>query len=57
MCRAGAGIEKNPGMGDTPGFPKVTEHTIVKDLCGFWKLLIPRDDGHTSQTSGYIVES
>ena len=42
VCRSGAGIKVTPDKGDTPGFPLATQPTIQKDLCGYWKLLMPR---------------
>jgi hypothetical protein len=38
VCRAGAGIEVNPGKGDTEGFPLRSEAAIVRDVRGFYRL-------------------
>ena len=55
MCRSGAGIEKIEGKGDTPGFILREEPKIVKDVCGFDRLELPRNNRRTVQSSLYLL--
>ena len=49
MCRSGAGIEKIEGKGDTPGFILRDEPKIVKDVRGFDRLELSRNNRRTVQ--------
>lgn len=55
MCRSGAGIEKIEGKGDTPGFILRDEPKIVKDVRGFDRLELPRNNRRTVQSSLYLL--
>jgi hypothetical protein len=56
-CRCGAGIEKTAFHADTPGFPLRTEPEILRDLRGFDRLELPRNNQRTVQSSLYFVQS
>jgi hypothetical protein len=55
VCRSGAGIEKIEGKGDTPGFILRDEPKIVKDVRGFDRLELPRNNRRTVQSSLYLL--
>jgi hypothetical protein len=50
-CRCGAGAEKTAFHADTPGFPLRTEPEILRDLRGFDRLELPRNNQRTVQSS------
>jgi GTPase SAR1 family protein len=56
VCRAGAGIEVTQGKGDTKGFPLRSEAAIVRDLRGFYRLELPRENRRTVQSSTWLVQ-
>lgn len=56
-CRCGAGIEKTAFQADTPGFPLRTEPDILRDLRGFDRLELPRNNQRTVQSSLSFVQS
>jgi hypothetical protein len=56
-CRCGAGIEKTAFQADTPGFPLRTEPEILRDLRGFDRLELPRNNQRTVQSSLSFVQS
>jgi hypothetical protein len=55
VCRSGAGIEKIEGKGDTQGFILRDEPKIVKDVRGFDRLELPRNNRRTVQSSLYLL--
>ena len=57
MCRSGAGIEQTPNMCDTPGFPLRIEPKLVRDLRGFDRLELPRNNRRIITTSKPLVQS
>ena len=56
MCKAGAGIEKTAGMGDTDGFRLRGLPEIVKDPRGFLRLCLNRTNSRIIQTSTYALQ-
>jgi hypothetical protein len=56
VCRAGAGIEVTQGKGDTEGFPLRSEAAIVRDVRGFYRLELPRENRRTVQSSTWWVQ-
>ncbi len=56
-CRCGAGIEKTAFQADTPGFPSREEPEILRDLRGFDRLELPRNNQRTVQSSLFFVQS
>jgi hypothetical protein len=56
-CRCGAGIEKTAFHADTPGFPLRTEPEILRDLRGFDRLELPRNNQRIVQSSLCFVQS
>ncbi len=55
VCRSGAGIEETEGKGDTPGFVLRNEPKIVKDVRGFNRLELPRENRRTVQSSLHLL--
>ena len=56
VCRAGAGIEVTQGKGDTEGFPLRSEAAIIRDVRGFYRLELPRENRRTVQSSTWLVQ-
>jgi hypothetical protein len=56
-CRCGAGTEKTAFHADAPGFPLRTEPEILRDLRGFDRLELPRNNQRTVQSSLCFVQS
>jgi len=50
-CRCGAGIEEKAFSNNTPGFAKRKTPTIERDVRGFLKLNLPRNDSRVIQSS------
>ena len=57
VCRSGAGVEETPNMCDTPGFPLRIEPKLVRDLRGFDRLELPRNNKRIVTTSKPLVQS
>ena len=57
VCRCGAGVEDTPNMCDTPGFPLRTEPKLVRDLRGFDRLELPRNNRRIVTTSKPLVQA
>jgi len=57
MCKAGAGIEKTPGTGDTPGFPLSKRPKISVDHKGSRKLSLDRNHSRVVQTSDDLLQA
>ena len=57
VCRSGAGVEVTPNMCDTPGFPLRIEPKLVRDLRGFDRLELPRNNKRIVTTSKPLVQS
>ena len=57
VCRSGAGVEETPNKCDTPGFPLRTESKLVRDLRGFDRLELPRNNRRIVTTSKPLVQS
>ena len=52
FCRCGAGQEKTPGKGDTPGFQVTDKDTIEEEKFKGMKILrLKRTEGRMKQTS------
>ena len=56
VCRSGAGIEVTAGKGDTEGFPLRTEPKVVRDVRGFKRLELSRDNRRTVQSSTFLLQ-
>ena len=56
MCRCGAGVEETPNMCDTPGFPLRVAPKLVRDLRGFDRLELPRNNSRIIATSKWLVQ-
>ena len=57
VCRSGAGVEETPNMCNTPGFPLRIEPKLVRDLRGFDRLELPRNNRRIVTTSKPLVQS
>ena len=57
VCRSGAGVEETPNMCNTPGFPLRIELKLVRDLRGFDRLELPRNNRRIVTTSKPLVQS
>ena len=55
VCRSGAGVEGTYLQCDTPGFPILEEAVVVKDLRGFDRIDLPRNDCRVTQSSTYLL--
>jgi hypothetical protein len=55
-CRFGAGIEQNYGKCDTPGFIKQEIPTITRDLQGFDRVDMPRNNQRAVQASSFLCQ-
>lgn len=51
ICRCGAGVEESPNSNRTPGFIRRKTPTIERDLRGFLRLDLSRNDKRTVQSS------
>jgi len=56
VCRCGAGVEVTPDLCDTPGFPLRTEPQLVRDLQGFDRLELPRDNTQIVASSRWLLQ-
>ncbi len=56
-CRLGYGRETKKGKCDTPGWKLRVEDEIDKDVRGFKKLFLKRNNCRLSQTSLYCLQS
>jgi hypothetical protein len=56
-CRCGAGAEKTAFHADAPAFPLRTEPEIMRDLRGFDRSELPRNDQRIVQSSLCFVQS
>src|SRR5688572_26840617 len=56
VCKCGAGVEKTPNMCDTPGFLVRVEPELVRDLRGFDRLELPRNDRRIVASSRWLVQ-
>jgi len=56
VCRCGAGVEVTPDLCDTPGFPLRTEPQLVRDLQGFDRLELPRDNTRIVASSRWLLQ-
>ena len=57
VCRGGGGVEKTYGKGDTPGFQLRGIPGICRDLRGFDKIELPRNNNRILQSSIYQCQS
>lgn len=57
VCRAGAGEEKTPGVGDTPGFVLRSEPVIVSDPRGYNRIELSRNHKRVVQSSLDLCQS
>ena len=55
VCRCGAGVEENYMKCDTPGFIERKEATIVRDIRGFDRVDLPRNNRRITQSSSYLM--
>ena len=56
VCRCGAGVEETPNMCDTPGFPLREEPMLVRDLQGFDRLELPRNNRRIVASSRWLLQ-
>ena len=56
VCRCGAGVEETPNKCDTPGFPLRTEPELVRDLRGFNRLDLPRNNRRIITSSRWLLQ-
>jgi hypothetical protein len=56
MCRCGAGMEQNYGKCDTPGFFENDQPKISKDLRGFDRIDLKRNNKFVVQASTYLCQ-
>lgn len=57
VCRSGAGVEAHFGACDTPGFVERKNPKITRDLRGFDRLDMPRNQRRITQASTYLCQS
>jgi hypothetical protein len=55
VCRCGAGLEKTPGLCDTPGFFERERPALVRDIRGFDRVDMPRNTRRITQCSSYLA--
>jgi hypothetical protein len=55
VCRCGGGIEANYKKCDTPGFQLHTDPRLVRDMRGFDRVDLPRNNRRITQASTYIM--
>jgi hypothetical protein len=55
-CRSGAGIERNYGKCDTPGFIERENPTISRDPRGFDRVDLPRNNRWVVQASSFLCQ-
>ena len=55
VCRCGAGVEKNFMKCDTPGFPLRRQPCIMRDLRGFDRVDLARNNRRITQSSKYMM--
>src|SRR5688572_10736577 len=56
VCRCGAGVEDTPNMCDTPGFPIREKPMLVRNLRGFDRLELPRNDRRIVASSRWLLQ-
>ena len=57
ICKLGAGVEQTYNKADTPGFQLRTDTAIVKDIRGFSRLELPRNNKRLIQSSAFLLQS
>ena len=57
ICKIGAGVEQTYNCANTPGFQLQTNADIVKDIRGFRRLELPRNNKRLTQSSTFLVQS
>jgi hypothetical protein len=56
VCRCGAGVEESFGKCNTPGFPESTTAVINRDIRGFDRVDMPRNNRSITQASKYLCQ-
>lgn len=55
VCRCGAGVEATASKCDTPGFPLRVVPAVMRDLRGFDRVDLPRNNKRITQSSTYLM--
>ena len=56
VCRCEAGVGETANMCDTPGFPLKDEPQLVRDLWGFDRLELPRNNRRIVASSRWLLQ-